>query len=302
MRTTFYILVFLVELGLVACDGNAHRGESEHTLSVDLVMNISDPVYDVYLWAFDENGILRYEFTFANPQELAAATLPLPEGEYTLVVCNHLADAFIRETEIGTTRLTDLHIVQANADESPEHAHYGITQVSIPYGLEGWQWIEAQVNLSRILAELQVTISNLPSEVSSVTGVVENCATGFFPAENRLDDGSTPVLLGDAVKDEATGKAVFRRMRLMPTVNTPSSLSAERGGEVVRTRMQLTLHYTHGGPDLTIKAEMPPLQNGGVYEVDIPYGEIHPGIPLYITEINGWKDATPIYGEILTPE
>lgn len=301
MKTTFYILVFLIVPGLVACDGNAHRGESEHTISVDLVMNIPDPVYDVCLWAFDENDILRYEFTFSNPQELAAATLPLPEGEYTLVACNHLADAFLRETEIGTTRLNDLHIVQANADESPEHAHYGMTQVNIPYGLEGWQWIEVQVNLSRILAELQVTISNLPSEVSSVTGVVENCATGFFPAENRLDDGFTPILLGGAVKDEATGKAVFRRMRLMPTVNELSQPSAGRGG-VARARMRLTLHYTHGGPDLTIKVEMPPLQNGGVYEVDIPYGEIHPGIPLYITEINGWKDATPIYGEILTPE
>lgn len=302
MKPTLYILIILTVLSLFSCDKNAHQDEYEYNVSVGLVMKTPDPVVDTYLWAFDTDGILRYEFSFATPQELASATLPLPEGNYTLIACNHLSDAFDRETEIGSTRLSDLHITQSDANASPEHAHYGMTEISIPYGLEGWQWVEAEVTLSRILAELQVSVSDLPEEVSSATAVVANCASGFFPAENRLDDIYAQVHLGDALKDGNTGMAVFNRIRLMPTIAMTSIRSDEADSDAARTRILLTLHYMHGGPDMVIRIEMPPLLNGGVYEVDIPYKDIHPGIILQITDINGWKDATPIYGEILNPE
>lgn len=297
-----YIIAAWTGLIFTSCDKNAHENEYEQNISVNLIMNVTDPVYDLYLWAFDTQGILRYEFSFASAQELASTTLPLPEGSYTLVVCNHLANAFQKEAKIGESQMNDFRITQADADASPEHAHYGTTDIDIPAGLAGWQWIEAEVSLSRILAELQVTVSNLPDEVSSVTVVVENCATGFFPVGQRLDKAYTPVHLGDAVKDAATHSAAFERMRLMPTIEMAAATYRSTRAESARTHLSLTLHHSHGGPDIPIQVEMPPLLNGGVYEVTIPYGDIRPGIPLQITSINGWKDATPIYGEILNPE
>ena len=302
MKFFFYMLILLIGVSLSSCDKNAHLREGEQNVSVGIVMTTPDLASDVYLWAFDAEGILRYEFRFETPEELASTTLPLPEGDYTLVVCNHLADAFLRETQIGVTKISEFHITQAEANASPEHAHYGITEVSVPSGLGGWQWVEATESLSRILAELQLTVSGLPQGVGSATAIIENCAIGFFPAENRLGEACTPVHLGDAVTNPATNSATFDRIRLMPTVAMPSERGAKRDKTSARTHVRLTLHYTRGEPDLVIQVEMPPLLNGGVYEVKIPYDDIRPGITLQITDINGWKDDTPIYGEILAPE
>lgn len=156
---------------------------------------------------------------------------------------------------------------------------YGVQTMSMP--------------LKRILAELTVTITNVP-EGTVLTGTVENAANGLFPTVKDTEGGygTTSATAAEAALPETTAEgdrlqsAVFR---LMPTVN----------GDV-HSLICLRLRLPDGSVnEYTIEA--PVMKPAGKYLLEMDFEEMRPHIRLSGHDINGWTEGWTIDGEIPNP-
>lgn len=277
-----------------ACDKDAHK--DEQGVIVSLSLPGEDAVSDTRLWVYQPDGLLLKEYHDTNAKELSLE--PLAPGDYVLIAATNLVAPFSTAQAMadGVKPYEGLLFQLDEPSASPAHAHYGVQTLQV----DADGMAHAEVKMSRILAELQFTIKGVPAEVTEVEASITNVAKGFLPYSRQLLPATDVAHLGKVSPKD--GVISFPLTRLMPVVK-PVGKPQTRTADVpttVTTLLQFTFRYADGNTN-TFDAEAPAMENGGTYTPEIKYEQFHPGVTLQINAINGWRDNTPIDGEILNP-
>lgn len=286
MKKLLLIIGLCSVLGFAGCDRNAHK--DDNGLVIALSMPVSDPIEDIRVWLFDSREVLIGTFDYVNASALALARHEVETGDYTVVVATNVKEPFTTNFTGSKTPLQNLLIGLSDASASPVHLHYGLKKTTVK--AEGLTL--AMVDMSRAMAELQFTITNVPAEIVDAQIEVINTACGFYPAKGLLTQEIQVADLGRVAPQNR--QITFPLKRIMPTANNGSESETQ-------TQLRVTFRYQNGGT-LKFYATAPAMVNGGIYTPRIDYVSFRPGLELQITQINGWIEQPAINGEILNPD
>lgn len=274
--------------GLSSCDKEVHNGE--RGLVIELSNPNKDAVTDLRVWLYDKQGKQVDDLHYTSYSDVAKSLLDYPAGDYTVVVATNIMEPFrVEKLSTEATDLENLFVKLTDPLASPAHAHYGTQKVTVK--TTGTTLVA--ITLGRALAEMSLTLKNVPDEVLYATAVVTNCADGFYPGLGKLSANTTAVIMGEKTAPR-NGVLTFPLMKLMPII-APTTRADE-----LKTFITLSIHYSNGGT-LTFNIEAPVLQNGGSYTPEVEYSILRPGITIEINDINGWVGLPPITDEILNP-
>ena len=231
----------------------------------------------------------------------------LPVGEYDLLVTADMDEAhgYVLENAAtrgttraddatGTTALPDTRVSLSDPSSSPRQSWYAVTHATVKED----EITVAEFHLQRLLSELSVIVSNVPTG-AAITASVERVAhdvllthrdgQGRYGVADRED--FLTVSLGALAADPADA-ATLRHddHTLMPTA----------GGQ---ERCYLTLAVTTPeGTRLSYLADAPRMECGKVYVVELDYTKLRPYMLLSAFTINDWTEGWTISGEIINPD
>ena len=231
----------------------------------------------------------------------------LPVGEYDLLVTADMDEAhgYVLENAAtrgttraddatGTTALPDTRVSLSDPSSSPRQSWYAVTHATVKED----EITVAEFHLQRLLSELSVIVSNVPTG-AAITASVERVASdvllthrdgqGRYGVADRED--YMTVSLGALAADPADA-ATLRHddHTLMPTA----------GGQ---ERCYLTLAVTTPeGTRLSYLADAPRMECGKVYVVELDYTKLRPYMLLSAFTINDWTEGWTISGEIINPD
>ena len=231
----------------------------------------------------------------------------LPVGEYDLLVTADMDEAhgYVLENAAtrgttraddatGTTALPDTRVSLSDPSSSPRQSWYAVTHATV----KEEEITVAEFHLQRLLSELSVIVSNVPTG-AAITASVERVAhdvllthrdgQGRYGVADRED--FLTVSLGALAADPADA-ATLRHddHTLMPTA----------GGQ---ERCYLTLAVTTPeGTRLSYLADAPRMECGKVYVVELDYTKLRPYMLLSAFTINDWTEGWTISGEIINPD
>ena len=244
---------------------------------------------------------------FTDTESAADWLQQLPVGEYDLLVTVDMDEAhgYVLENAAtrGTTRadeatvttaLPDTRVSLAEPSSSPRQSWYAVTHATVRED----EITVAEFRLQRLLSELSVIVSNVPTG-AAITASVERVASdvllthrdgqGRYGVADRED--YMTVSLGALAADPADA-ATLRHddHTLMPTASGQS-------------RCYLTLSVTTpDGTRLTYLADAPRMECGRAYVVELDYTKLRPYMLLSAFTINDWTEGWTISGEIINPD
>ena len=277
------------------CEECEHRndGLAVH-LTWDDVEEQEVDVKDAKLWVYNaDTGELVEQKQYASANELASQRFLLPEGNYRILATANFTEPF---TLVEATRAafnpSQLVLGLSNPSASPDHAYYGVTDITIDKSNVNYITKDA---MRRMLAELTLIIEGVP-ENFAIIGKVLNVAKGFLPLQKNEDGtfGTTTytkeecdIPLAIAVHSNTL---MTETLRLMPTANSFHT-----------TKLFIQLI----SPDEVVSnydIEAPIMKSGGKYQINLKYEEMKPYMYLTSTKINDWTEGWIYRGEILNPE
>ena len=243
---------------------------------------------------------------FTDTESAADWLQQLPVGDYDVLVTVDMDEAhgYVLENAAtrGTTRadeatvttaLPDTRVSLAEPSSSPAQAWYAVTHATVKED----EITVAEFKLQRLLSELSVIVSNVPTG-AAITASVERVASdvllthrdgqGRYGVADRED--YITVSLGALAADPADA-ATLRHddHTLMPTA----------GGQ---ERCYLSLSVTTPeGTRLTYLADAPRMECGRTYVVELDYTKLRPYMLLSAFTINDWTEGWTISGEITDP-
>ena len=243
---------------------------------------------------------------FNNTEAAADWLQQLPVGDYDVLVTVDMDEAhgYVLENAAtrGTTRadeafhtaLPDTRVSLSDPSSSPRQSWYAVTHATVKED----EITVAEFHLQRLLSELSVIVSNVPTG-AAITASVERVARdvllthrdgqGRYGVADRED--YMTVSLGALAADPADA-ATLRHddHTLMPTA----------GGQ---ERCYLTLNVTTpDGTPLTYLADAPRMECGKAYVVELDYTKLRPYMLLSAFTINDWTEGWAITGEIINPD
>lgn len=243
---------------------------------------------------------------FNNTEAAADWLQQLPVGDYDVLVTVDMDEAhgYVLENAAtrGTTRadeatvttaLPDTRVSLAEPSSSPRQSWYAVTHATVRED----EITVAEFHLQRLLSELSVIVSNVPTG-AAITASVERVAhdvllthrdgQGRYGVADRED--FLTVSLGALSADPADA-ATLRHddHTLMPTA----------GGQ---ERCYLTLSVTTPeGTRLSYLADAPRMECGKAYVVELDYTKLRPYMLLEAFAINDWTEGWTVSGEITDP-
>ena len=244
---------------------------------------------------------------FNNTEAAADWLQQLPVGDYDVLVTVDMDEAhgYVLENAAtrGTTRadeatvttaLPDTRVSLSQPSSSPRQSWYAVTHATVRED----EITVAEFHLQRLLSELSVIVSNVPTG-AAITASVERVAhdvllthrdgQGRYGVADRED--YMTVSLGALAADPADA-ATLRHddHTLMPTA----------GGQ---ERCYLSLSVTTPeGTQLTYLADAPRMECGKTYVVELDYTKLRPYMLLSAFTINDWTEGWTISGEIINPD
>ena len=244
---------------------------------------------------------------FNNTEAAADWLQQLPVGDYDVLVTVDMDEAHgyilenagtratTRADEELHTALPDTRVSLAEPSSSPRQSWYAVTHATVRED----EITVAEFRLQRLLSELTVIVSNVPTS-AAITASVERVARDVLlthrDGQGRYgvpaSDGYLTVTLG-ALTVAATvpdGFAVGATRTLMPTA----------GGQP-RCYLSLTVTTPEGTP-LTYMADAPRMECGRAYVVELDYTKLRPYMLLSSFTINEWTEGWTISGEIINPD
>ena len=246
------------------------------------------------------NGVLE-RGEFDNPMEASEWMIPLPAGEYdVLVAANmHQANGF-ELTEVLPTKesLKPSHTLPAtyamlkNPSSNPVQAWNGIAHVKV----DANKMATVHLDLDRLLALFTLKLTNVPegtvidvsmrNAASYVTLTTERTAGHWGEPSTATSDDIT---LGTLTASNAlTGIDEFK---VFPTAKGLM-------GTILLFHIK-----TNKGLDLDYVGQAPLMENGKKYILELDYTKLTPFM-LITTDctINDWTDSWSYDGEILNPQ
>ena len=316
MKKTYIILLLSAALlGVAACTHKPHfevdmpqdeqpdkysapdgRGFLGNDLAWEDIADVKSDITHLKYTVTGSNGVKEVK-EFASPSEASKWIIPLPVGEYDVLVAANMdaANGF----ELGETLPTKAsHTLPAtysrltNASSNPHQAWNGIAHVRV----EDNKMSTVHLDLDRLLALFTLRITNVPAgttidvsmrNASSYVTLTEERSAGHWgvPSVSLSDD----ITLGRLTEANAlTGISEFK---VFPTA---SGLEETQLFLVIKTNKGLDLE------DVTVVA--PAMENGKKYVLELDYEKLTPLMYITSTSINEWQDRWTYNGEVLNPE
>jgi hypothetical protein len=273
-----------------------------------------------------------------NNTEVAADWLQqLPVGEYDLLVTADMDEAHgyvlenvgadtrstTRADEEFHTALPDIRVSLSQPSSSPHQSWYAVTHATVRED----EITVAEFRLQRLLSELSVIVSNVPTG-ATITASVERVARdvllthrdgqGRYGVADREDymtvslgaltaTGSVPAAATGSVPAAATGSVPDAATGSVPDGTAVGTLRHDdhtlmptAGGQ---PRCYLTLTVTTPeGTRLSYLADAPRMECGRAYVVELDYTKLRPYMLLSAFTINDWTEGWTVSGEIINPD
>lgn len=314
MKKFYLILMAVAALSFSACQFKPHyqedmpqdedpdkypAGELMGYLGNDLAWeDIADVLSDIHSLKYIVTGSndVHEEKEFDLPWEASEWIIPLPEGEYDVLVATNMNDAngFVlggtAPTKAGHT-LPATYASLKNPSSNPLQAWNGIAHVKVEAG----QMSTVHLELDRLLSIFTLKINNVPAgtaidismrNVASYVTLTELRSEGHYglPSQELSED----ITLGQLNADNAT--SAIDEFKVFPTA----------------TGLDKTILFFHiktnKGLDLDYVAEAPRMENGKKYVLELDYNKLTPYMYITSTSINEWTDGWGCSGEILNPQ
>ena len=319
MKKTYIILLSAVLLGVAACTHKTHfevdmpqdeqtdkypapdgRGFLGNDLAWEDIADVKSNITHLKYTVTGANGVKEVK-EFASPSEASEWIIPLPVGEYDVLVAANMDKA--NGFELGETVPTKEspnplgHTLPAtytrltNASSNPHQAWNGIAHVRV----EENKMSTVHLDLDRLLALFTLRITNVP-EGTTIDVSMRNASSYVTLTQERsaghwgLPSGalSDDITLGRLTEANAlTGISEFK---VFPTA---SGLTQTQLFLVIKTNKGLDLE------DVTVVA--PAMENGKKYVLELDYEKLTPLMYITSTSINEWLDQWSYDGEILNP-
>lgn len=240
------------------------------------------------------NGVLEKR-QFNTPDEASELMIPLPVGEYDVLVSANMDTA--NGFEISATAPTkSLHTLPAtyakltNASSNPNQAWNGIAHVVV----EKDQMTTVHLDINRLLALFTLKIKNVPEgtlidvsirNAANYVVLTEEVTSGYWGMPSA--DISEDITLGQISASDAL--TAIDEFKVFPTAY-----------DVDNTVLMFHIK-TNKGLDLDYVGEAPRMENGKKYVLEMDYNTLTPFMYITSTTINDWTDGWSIDGEILNP-
>ncbi len=242
------------------------------------------------------NGVKEVH-EFNTPAEASEWMIPLPVGEYDVLVAANMDKA--NGFELGETLPTKAgHTLPAtytrltNASSNPKQAWNGIAHVKV----ENNKMATVHLDLDRLLALFTLKLTNVP-EGTTIEVSMRNAASYVtLTTERTAGHWGEP---STATSDDIT----------LGTLTASNALTGIDEFKVFPTAKGLMgtillFHIkTNKGLDLDYIGQAPLMENGKKYILELDYTKLTPFM-LITTDctINDWTDSWSYDGEILNPE
>ena len=315
MKKTYILLMAAAALILGACHHATHYTddlpEGEDTgkypasdglgflgndLAWEEIADVKSEITHLKYTVTGANEVLE-EKEFSSPAEASEWMIPLPVGEYDVLVAANMdkANGFeLSETAPTKSTLTlpDTYTKLTNASSNPVQAWNGIAHVVV---LEN-KMATVHLELDRLMALFTLKIANVPAgtviDVSMrnaadyVTLTRERSEAGHWgvPSEEISDD----IILGRL--DENNAATAINEFKVFPTA---TGLDKTILMFHIKTNHDLELDYV---------GEAPIMENGKRYILEMDYEKLSPFMYITSVAINDWTDGWSFAGEVLNPE
>ena len=315
MKKTYILLMAAAALILGACHHATHYTddlpEGEDTgkypasdglgflgndLAWEEIADVKSEITHLKYIVTGANEVLE-EKEFSSPAEASEWMIPLPVGEYDVLVAANMdkANGFELSETVptkSTLTLPDTYTKLTNASSNPVQAWNGIAHVKV---LEN-KMATVHLELDRLMALFTLKIANVPAgtviDVSMrnaadyVTLTRERSEAGHWgvPSEEISDD----IILGRL--DENNAATAINEFKVFPTATGLD-------------KTILMFHIkTNKGLDLDYVGEAPIMENGKRYILEMDYEKLTPFMYITSVAINDWTDGWSFAGEVLNPE
>ncbi len=315
MKRINLILTAVATLSLLACSHKTHfevdmpQDEQTHKypssdgygfLGNDLewedIADVKSEITHLKYTVTGANGVLETH-EFNSPSEASEWIIPLPVGEYDVLVAANMNKA--NGFELGETvpskashTLPATYTHLTNASSNPKQAWNGIAHATVVNN----KMATAHLDLDRLLALFTLKVTNVP-DGTVIDVSMRNAANYVTLTQERVaghwgdpsTDISDDITLGRLTASNAlTGIDEFK---VFPTA---------KGLDETRIFFHIN---TNKGIDLDYEGRAPKMENGKKYILELDYPKLTPF--MYITTagpINDWTDKWSYDGEVLNPQ
>ena len=318
MKKTYIILLSAVLLGVAACTHKTHFevdmpqdeqsdkypapdgiGYLGNDLAWEDIADVKSDITHLKYTVTGANGVKEVK-EFASPSEASKWIIPLPVGEYDVLVAANMDSG--NGFELGEALPTKEspnpvgHTLPAtysrltNASSNPHQAWNGIAHVKAEKDVLS----TVHLDLDRLLALFTLSIKNVP-EGTTIDVSMGNAANYVTLTDERT--ASHWGLPSEEISDDIT----------LGQLNAANALSAIDEFKVFPTatgldNTTLTFHIkTNHDIDLDYVGIAPKMENGRKYVLDLDYNKLTPFMYITSVSINDWTDGWAISGEILNP-
>ena len=314
MKKTYILILAAAALTLGACTHKTHfevdmpqdedsgkypAPEGQGFLGNDLSWeDVADAKSDITSLKFTVTGTngVKEVHEFGSPTEASGWMVPLPAGEYDVLVAANMdaANGFVLgetvPTKAGhTLPATYASLTDASSNPSRQ-AWNGIAHVTV----EKDKMATVHLDLDRLLSLFTLTIKNVPEGTS--IDVTMRGAASYVTLTDELTAGHWGLPceeISDDITFEQLGAAnaasAIDEFKLLPTAKGVENTT-------------LFFHIrTAEGLQLDYKAEAPRMENGKKYVLEMDFGRMSPYMLITSVSINDWTEGWAISGEILNP-
>lgn len=315
MKKTYIILMAAASLTLGACQHKTHfevdMPQDEQTdkypapdgigyLGNDLewedIFDVKSEITHLKYTVTGSNGVKEVR-EFNTPAEASKWMLPLPVGEYDVLVAANMdrANGF----ELGETVPTKVsHTLPAtytkltDASSNPKQAWNGIAHVTV----EKNELSTVHLALDRLLALFTLKITNVPDGTTIDVSMRNAAHYVTLTRERTAGHWGEP---STEISDDIT----------LGRITASNALTGINEFKVFPTAQGLTyttifFHIkTNKGLDLDYEGQAPMMENGKKYVLELDYAKLTPF--MLITKgcsINDWEETWTYDGEILNPQ
>ena len=315
MKQTYLLLMAAAALSVSSCQYKTHFPEDmpqdEQTdkypapdglgyLGNDLewedIADVKSDITHLKYTVTGANGVKEVH-EFNTPTEASEWMIPLPVGEYDVLVAANMDKA--NGFELGETVPTKAgHTLPAtytrltNASSNPKQAWNGIAHVKV----ENNKMATVHLDLDRLLALFTLKLTNVP-EGTTIEVSMRNAASYVtLTTERTAGHWGEP---STATSDDIT-------LGTLTATNALTGIDEFKVFPTAKGLMGTILMFhikTNKGLDLDYVGQAPLMENGKKYILELDYTKLTPFM-LITTDctINDWTDSWSYDGEILNPE
>lgn len=315
MKKTYILLTAAAALTLGACTHKPHfevdmpqdatpgkysapegQGFLGNELTWEDVADVQSTISNLKFTVTGPNGVKEVH-EFNNPAEASEWMIPLPAGDYdVLVTANMDADNGFELSETPPTKagltIPDTYAWLSDPSSNPDQVWNGIGHVRV----ENDKMATAHVDLDRLLAVFTLKFTHVPEgatidvsmrNAAHYVTLTKEYATGHWgePSAEISDD----IVLGKITASNAL--TLIDEFKVLPTAKGLM-------GTILLFHIK-----TDKGLEQEYMGQAPLMENGKTYILELDYTKLTPY--MFITaggSINDWTETWIYGGEILNPE